>query len=91
MPDYAGPLQRVVLSRTLWVIVALPLLGLAWHLVLWRRRRSTTGRGEPTEAQLSGARNVGVGTALVTAAALVHRLRHGMLAPAADGRLSPFL
>jgi NADH-quinone oxidoreductase subunit H len=37
---------------------------------------------------VSGSLVVGVGAA---AAALVHRLRHGMLAPAADGRLSPFL
>ncbi len=37
---------------------------------------------------ISGSLVVGVGAA---AAALVHRLRHGMLAPAADGRLSPFL
>ena len=37
---------------------------------------------------ISGSLVVGVGAA---AAALVHRQRHGMLAPAADGRLSPFL
>jgi NADH-quinone oxidoreductase subunit H len=37
---------------------------------------------------ISGSLVVGVGAA---GAALVHRLRHGMLAPAADGRLSPFL
>lgn len=37
---------------------------------------------------VSGSLVVAVGAA---AAALAHRLRHGMLAPAADGRLSPFL
>ncbi len=71
MHEYAGPLQRVVLSRTLWVMVALPLLGVAWHVVLWwRRARHVSGAG-PTEAQLSGARTVGLGTAVVTAAAVV--------------------
>ena len=71
MHEYAGPLQRVVLSRTLWVMVALPLLGVAWHVVLWRRRAAHAGGGGPTEAQLSGARTVGVGTAVVTAAAVI--------------------
>jgi proton-translocating NADH-quinone oxidoreductase chain M len=71
MHEYAGPLQRVVLSRTLWVMVALPLLGVAWHIVLWRRRAAHVAGAAPTEAQLSGARTVGVGTAVVTAAAVV--------------------
>ncbi|HTQ48118.1 MAG TPA: NADH-quinone oxidoreductase subunit M [Polyangiaceae bacterium] len=71
MHEYAGPLQRVVLSRTLWVMVALPLLGVAWHVVLWRRRAAVAGGGGPTQAQLTGARTVGLGTAVVTAAAVV--------------------
>jgi NADH-quinone oxidoreductase subunit M len=71
MHEYAGPLQRVVLSRTLWVMVALPLLGVAWHVVLWRRRAAHAGVGGPTEAQLSGARTVGLGTVVITTAAVI--------------------
>jgi hypothetical protein len=43
MPDYAGPLQRLVLSRTLWVILVLPALGALWQLLVERRRPTESG------------------------------------------------
>lgn len=87
----AGPLQRVVLSRTLWVVVALPLLGLAWHVLLWRRRRAHVDGAGPTAAQLSGARTVGIGTAVVTTAAVLgHVIALLRLDPASRAMLDPF-
>ncbi|HEX8790210.1 MAG TPA: NADH-quinone oxidoreductase subunit M [Polyangiaceae bacterium] len=79
-----------MLSRTLWVMVALPLLGLAWHLVLWRRRRPPVEGDRPAEAQLAGARTVGVGTAVVTAAAVLgHVIALLRLDPASRAMLDP--
>jgi hypothetical protein len=43
MPDYAGPLQRLVLSRTLWVILVLPAVGALWQLLVERRRPTESG------------------------------------------------
>ena len=43
MPDYAGPLQRLVLSRTLWVILVLPTVGALWQLLVERRRSTEAG------------------------------------------------
>jgi hypothetical protein len=75
MPDFAGPLQRVVLSRTLWLIVALPLLGCAWHIGWGRRAALRAVRHEHvSRAQLS-AHRVGVASiALATEATLGHLL-----------------
>ena len=57
MVDYAGPLQRLAVSTTLWMPVAPPLLGLAWHVL-------SRGRA---------ARAVGVGSVvLATAATIAH-------------------
>lgn len=41
MSEYVGPLQRIALSRTLWLVVALPLLAAAVQLVLARRAASS--------------------------------------------------
>ena len=41
MSEYVGPLQRIELSRTLWLVVALPLLAAAVQLVLARRAASS--------------------------------------------------
>src|SRR5260221_343705 len=72
MPDYAGPLQRIVLSRTLWIIVALPLLGCAWHLVRNRRSALRAVRPEDVRRALLSAHRVGVASvALATEAALL--------------------
>lgn len=38
MPDYAAPLPRIVLSRTLWLVLAWPLAGLAWQALVARAR-----------------------------------------------------
>jgi len=75
MPDYAGPLQRIVLSRTLWIIVALPLLGCAWHLVRNRRSALRAVRPEDVRRALLSAHRVGVASvALATEATLAHVL-----------------
>src|SRR6516162_9813544 len=44
MPDYAGPLQRLVLSRTLWLILVWPAVGAAWQLIVERRRDADSAR-----------------------------------------------
>ncbi len=46
MLDYAGSLQRIALSRTLWLLVTWPLLGFAWQVLVIRRRvlRARGGR-----------------------------------------------
>jgi hypothetical protein len=61
MLDYAGSPERWILSRTLWVLVAPPLVGLAWHV--WAGRR----------ASLVSVRRVGVASiAMATAATAAH-------------------
>ncbi len=44
MPDYAGSLQRLVLSRTLWLIVVWPAAGAMWQLLVERRRPAYAAR-----------------------------------------------
>src|SRR5579859_3362218 len=68
MPDYAGPLQHLVLSRTLWLILLWPLLGAAWQIVVERRRQAG---GAPQDAFV--ARGTAIGSLALTAtAALAH-------------------
>jgi hypothetical protein len=44
MPDYAGSLQRLVLSRTLWVILVWPAAGAVWQLLVERGRPAFAAR-----------------------------------------------
>jgi hypothetical protein len=44
MPDYAGPLQRLVLSRTLWLILVWPAVGAAWQFLVERRHDAASAR-----------------------------------------------
>jgi hypothetical protein len=84
MPDFAGPLQRVVLSRTLWLIVALPLLGCAWHIGWGRRAALRAVRPEDVRRALQSAHRVGVASiALATEATLGHLL--ALVRAGADG------
>jgi hypothetical protein len=77
MPDYAGPLlQRLVLSRTLWLIVVWPVAGFAWQIVLERRRIARARGPGATKRALASARNAGIGCVLLATAAT---LAHGMV------------
>ena len=55
MPDYAGLIQRLVLSRTLWVIWVLPVVGALWQLLVERRRETVESAGEEPAAETSEA------------------------------------
>jgi hypothetical protein len=73
MPDYAGTLQRLVVSRTLWLIFAWPLAGLAWQLAVVRTRVVRSRDAGVVLRALGSARLVGTGcTALAATAVLGH-------------------
>jgi hypothetical protein len=57
MPDHAGLLQRLVLSRTLWLIIAWPAAGFAWQVLVARPR---IARANDPRAQLVSARNAAI-------------------------------
>jgi hypothetical protein len=73
MPDYAGPLQRLVPSGTLWLVVAWPFAGLLWQVLVVRRQTERARNlGEARRALLS-ARNAGLCcTALAFASTVAH-------------------
>jgi hypothetical protein len=76
------PLQRLVASRTLWLIVAPPLFGFLWHLAMGLRRAA----GGRTERAPASVRNVGVGAVLLACAAtLGHAARLVRAAPGVEG------
>jgi hypothetical protein len=89
MPDYAGPLlQRVVLSRTLWLVVVWPIAGFAWQALVVRRRIARARGPEASKRALGSARNAGVGCSLLAMAAT---LAHGwVLADAPHGEQALF-
>jgi hypothetical protein len=69
--DYAGPLQRLDLSRTLWTIGAPPLVAFVW-LVLRGRRQATRARNaRDVERAAAGARGVGLMSLFPATAATV--------------------
>jgi len=69
MSDYAGTLQRLVLSRTLWLVVAWPLAGFLWQLLVARPRlRRARGPDEKLRA-LASARVAGLGGLVLAATA----------------------
>ena len=70
MPDLLGAIQHAALSRTLWLLPAPLLLGLAWHLAF--AVRSTRGEATPF------ARTVGMAAVgLATGATLGHAVALG--------------
>jgi hypothetical protein len=73
MPDYAAPLQRLVLSKTLWLVIVWPLVGLAWQLLVTRSRMARArGQGAMKRA-LASARNSGIAcVALAMSSTLAH-------------------
>ncbi|HEY3815725.1 MAG TPA: hypothetical protein VGL81_01060 [Polyangiaceae bacterium] len=76
MPDYAGTLQRLALSRTLWLVVAWPLVGLLWQLAVSRRRIARAGDAGAVLRELASARAAGLGCIALTATAT---LGHALL------------
>jgi hypothetical protein len=69
--DYAGPLQRLALSGTLWAIGAPPLLAFAWHVVAGRRIAAGAREAGDVARSAALARSVGVGSILAAAAVTV--------------------
>src|SRR5580704_1698468 len=76
MPEYAGTLQRLALSRTLWLVVAWPLVGLLWQLGVARRRVGRAGDAGAVLRELRSARLAGLGCIALTATAT---LGHALL------------
>ena len=73
MPD---PLQRLVLSRSLWLMVAPPMLGLFWHLAAHLRERRAG------KARMEWTRRVGFGSVLLASAATLGHVLTLARAPA---------
>jgi len=69
MPDYAAPLQRIVLSHTLWLVLAWPIAGLAWQALVARARvAAARPAGRPRERR--SAVHVALATLALTLAAV---------------------
>ena len=88
MPDYAGPLPRLVLSRTLWLVVAWPIVGFLWQALVARPGIARAIGPIPTKRALASARNAAI-VCLVLAAAstLAHAV---VLASAPEGASALF-
>lgn len=69
MLDYEGPLHRAVLSRTLWLVLLGPLLGLFFQLLVVRPR-ARRARGEALRRELARAGLAGAAGIFAAAAAL---------------------
>ncbi len=73
MPDYAGALQRLVPSGTLWLVIAWPFVGLLWQVLVVRRRAQHARSLEQARRALASSRNAGVCcVALAFASTLAH-------------------
>jgi hypothetical protein len=75
MPAYEGPVLRLAASGTLWLVVAMPLLGALWQVVV-ARRMIERARGSGGHArELGRARQAAlVSIGLAAAATLAHAL-----------------
>jgi hypothetical protein len=75
MSDYAGTLQRVVVSPTLWLVFTWPLVGLVWQLTVARTRIAGSGDAGAVLRELASSRVAGLGgIALGATATLGHAL-----------------
>jgi hypothetical protein len=76
MLDYAGTLQRAVVSPTLWLVFAWPLAGLTWQLTVARTRIARSGDAGAVLRELASTRVAGLGGIALGATAT---LGHGLL------------
>jgi hypothetical protein len=73
MPEYVGLLQRLVLSRTLWLVVAWPIAGFAWQALVARPSMARARGQAAMRGSLASARNAGIAcVALATVSTLAH-------------------
>ncbi len=86
MLDYEGPLHRAVLSRTLWLVLLGPLLGLFWQL-LFVRPRAARARGEAFRRELARGGLAGALGIFASAAALAVHVVQMLAAPAGQRAL----
>jgi hypothetical protein len=92
MTDYAGTLQRLVLSRTLWLVVAWPLVGFAWQLLVARPRIERSREAPGVLRELARARVAGFGCVALTATAtLGHALVVARLPAGARALFEPLM
>jgi hypothetical protein len=82
MPDYVGPLQRIVLSQTLWLVVAWPIVGFLWQALVARRRIARARGQTDMRRALASARTVGIAC---IALAAISTLAHAVLLMPAQG------
>jgi hypothetical protein len=71
MADYAGTLQRLILSRTLWLIVGWPLAGCLWQLLVARPRLRRAQGPDAKLRALASTRVAGLGGLVLAATATV--------------------
>jgi hypothetical protein len=69
MLEYAAPLQRLAVSRTLWLVVAWPIVGLAWQLMVARPRIERSREAGAVLRELGRARVAGIGSITLAATA----------------------
>ncbi len=86
MLDYEGPLHRAVLSRTLWLVLLGPLLGLFWQLLI-ARPRAARARGEALARELARTTVAGALGVFASAATLAVHVARLLAAPAGQRAL----
>jgi hypothetical protein len=86
MLDYEGPLHRAVLSRTLWLVLLGPLLGLFWQLLIVRSR-AARARGQAFRKELARAGLAGALGVFAAAGALAVHVVQLLAAPAGQKAL----
>ena len=90
MPEYAGPLERLVPLGTLWLVVVCPLLGFLAQVVVVRRLAQRAKNLEQARRALIAARNAGLFCiALAIAATLAHVVVLAYAPPGVSGLFQP--
>jgi hypothetical protein len=86
MLDYEGPLHRAVLSRTLWLVLLGPLLGLFWQLLVVRPR-ARRAHGEALRRELVRGGQAGAAGLFAAAVALAAHVVRLVTLPAGQRAL----
>src|ERR1019366_1495148 len=72
MPEYQGPLLRAALSKTLWLVLVGPVLGILWQVLVARRRLArASGSAQRRELRQGGWAGV-AGVFAAAVAVLAH-------------------